>query len=116
MLPSELKEDEWIKLVAQGGDYKSCIIFHVYYSELWAVATHPDAKASDTSSGLGITNDKDQADALYNLYKDNESITEERGGWRMVPSERRVYDYPDELFNQEEWSETVRTGVHTPND
>ena len=105
MLPSELKEDEWIKLIAQGGDHKSCIAFHVYYSDLWVVATHPDAKANDTSSGLGITNDKYQADAIYNRYKDNECITEERGGWR-TRSDREI----------EEWSETVRTGVHTPND
>jgi len=107
--PSELKEDEWITLVAQGGDHKSCISFHVYYGELWAVANHPDAEPGDVHCGLGITNDRDQADALYDRYKDSEYITERKGGWRMFPS-------PDCPFamSGEKWSETVRIGIKIP--
>ena len=110
MLPSELQEDEWIKLTAQGGSHKSCIAFHVYYSELYVVALHPDAKANDTGTGLRITNDLKQADALYNQYKASEYVTEERGGWRIIPSTEPG------CVKKEEWSETIKVGVKQPED
>lgn len=110
MLPSELQEDEWIKLTAQGGSHKSCIAFHVYYGELSAIAIHPDAKANDISSGLRITSETDKADALYNQYKASEYVTEERGGWRIIPSTELG------CVKREEWSETIRVGIKQPED
>jgi len=110
MLPSELQEDEWIKLTAQGGSHKSCIAFHVYYSELYVVALHPDAKANDTGTGLRITNDLKQADTLYNQCKASEYVTEERGGRRIIQSTELG------CVNTEEWSEIVKTGAEPPND
>jgi hypothetical protein len=110
MLPSELKEDEWIKLTAEGGSHKSCIAFHVYYSELFVVALHPDAKANDTGTGLMITNDLHQADAIYSQCKDSDYVTEERGGRRTIPSTKRG------CVDEAEWSETVKTGVKPSND
>ncbi len=109
--PSELKEDEWIKLVNQGGDYQSCIVFHVHYGELWAVAGHPDAEPTDTYCGLGITNNTEQADAIYDRFKDSPFITEQRGGWRPVDNPKCPHS-----MSQERWSETVRTGVKLPED
>lgn len=110
MIPSELQEDEWIKLTAQGGSHKSCIAFHVYYSELYVVALHPDAKANDTGTGLRITNDLKQADAIYNQCRASEYVTEERGGRRILPSTK-----PGSV-NTEEWSETIMIGAKPPED